>query len=472
MLDVAVIGGGVIGGMILRQLTKYQLTCALLEKESDVCACQSRANSGIVHSGLDAKEGTLKAKFNVAGNKLMPAVCEELGVKYQNNGSLVVAFNEEEMGILKTLKARGEKNGVPGLQIIGREELKSKEENISDEAIGALFAPTGGIVCPYGLTIASIGNAMDNGATLYTDFEVCAIDKSDEGFTVHSSNGAKIEAKVVINCAGFASDKIASLIGDNSFKMGARKGEYILLAKNYLVNSTLFFTPTAKGKGVLVTQTVDGNIMLGPTSEECEGNIPTTSASGLDYIISKAKQMCDNIPFYDTITSFAGVRAYCDRHDFVIEQSKVDNRFINVAGIESPGLTSAPAIAEYVVNELIGSLMQLIPNESFNGKREKEFGELTIAQKNEIIKKDASFGKLVCKCERVTEGEVLRAIRQNPPATTIDGVKLRTRSGMGRCQGGFCQARIAEILAKELNIPLEQVTKRGKGSEIVMGVSK
>ena len=281
-----------------------------------------------------------------------------------------------------------------------------------------------------------------------------------------------MEAKTVINCAGFASDKIAALIGDSSFKMGARRGEYILLAKNQLVNSTLFFTPTAKGKGVLVTQTVDGNIMLGPTSEECEGNIPTTSASGLDYIISKAKQMCDNIPFYDTITSFAGVRAYCDRHDFVIEQSKVDNRFINVAGIESPGLTSAPAIAEYVVNELIGSLMQLIPNESFNGKREVDFSELTIAQKNEIIKNDASFGKLVCKCERVTEGEVLRAIRQNPPATTIDGVKLRTRSGMGRCQGGFCQARIAEILAKELNIPLEQVTKRGKGSEIVMGVSK
>ncbi len=472
MFDVAVIGGGIIGGMILRQLTKYQLACVLLEKESDVCACQSRANSGIVHSGLDAKEGSLKAKFNVAGNKLMPAVCEELGVKYHNNGSLVVAFNEEEMAILKTLKSRGDKNGVPGLQIIGREELKSKEKNISDEAIGALFAPTGGIVCPYGLTIASIGNAMDNGATLYTDFEVCAIDKSEKGFTVHSSNGAKIEAKAVINCAGFLSDKIASLIGDNSFKIGARRGEYILLAKNYFVNSTLFFTPTPKGKGVLITQTVDGNIMLGPTSEECEGNITTTSASGLDSIIAKAKQMCNNIPLYDTITSFAGVRAYCDRHDFIIEKSTVDCRFINVAGIESPGLTSAPAIAEYVVNELIGSLLELKPNPGFNGRREKEFGELTIAQKNEVIKKDSSFGKLVCKCERVTEGEVLRAIRQNPPATTIDGVKLRTRSGMGRCQGGFCQARIAEILAKELNIPLEQVTKKGKGSEIVTGVSK
>ena len=472
MFEVVVICGGVIGGMILRQLTKYQLSCALLEKNSDVSGGQSRANSGIVHSGLDAKEGTLKARFNVLGNKLMPAVCEELGVNYVNNGSLIVAFNEEEAQILQELKARGEKNGVVGLRIIDKEELNKIEKNISANAICALHAPTGGIVCPYGLTIAAIGNAMDNGASLYTDFEVCAIDKNSEGFTITSTQGASVKAKAVINCAGFNCDKIASLIGDTSFKMGARRGEYILLAKNDFVNNTLFFTPTKKGKGILISQTVDGNVILGPTAEECEGNITTTSASGLESVISKAKEMCNNIPLFDTITSFAGVRAYCDRHDFIIEKSAVDNRFINVAGIESPGLTSAPAIAEYVVNELIGSLMELKSNESFNGKREVAFRELPITQKNEIIKNDPSFGKLVCKCEIVTEGEVVKAIKQNPPARTIDGIKLRTRSGMGRCQGGFCQSRIAEILARELNLSFEEVTKKGKGSEIVVGVSK
>ena len=474
VFDVAVVGGGVIGGLILRQITKYQLSCVLLEKANDVCMGQSKANSGIVHAGYDAKSGTLKAKFNVLGNKMMPAVASQLGVKYKNNGSLVVAFSNEDMQTLETLLQRGRENGVEGLEILNREQLVEKEKNISDDAIGALFAPTGGIICPYDLTISAIGNAMDNGANLYTSFEVSQIQSCEDGFILTSLSGQKVLAKTVVNCAGIASEKVANLIGDYSFKMGARKGEYILLDKNQFVNSTLFFTPTEKGKGILVTQTVDGNVLLGPTSKEIENSAPETDADGLNFIIEKAKSMCKNLPLQDTITSFAGVRAYCDRHDFIIEKSQADNRFINVAGIESPGLTSAPAIAEYVVNDLIGSLLPLNINQNFNGERNKEyfFRNLTAQEKTQVILNNPSYGKLVCKCENLSEGEIVTAIKTNPPATDIDAIKRRTRAGMGRCQGGFCQPYVAEILARELNIPLEKVTKKGKGSEILSGVSK
>ncbi len=473
IFDVAVIGGGIIGGLILRQITKYALSCVMLEKENDVCMGQSKANSGIVHAGYDALPGTNKAKFNVLGNMLMPSVAKELGVKYFNNGSLVVAFNDEDVKTLEKLKKRGEENGVQGLEILNREKLFKKEQNIVNNAIGALFAPSGGIVCPYDLTIASIGNAMDNGAKLLTCFEVVSIEMG-ECFSITSADGKKVKAKIIVNCAGLGSEKIANLIGDHSFKIGGRKGEYILLDKNYLVNSTLFFTPTEKGKGILVTGTVDGNILLGPTSVEVENGSTQTDASGLDHVISKAKEMCNNIPLFDTISSFAGVRAYCDRHDFIIEKSAIFECFINVAGIESPGLTSAPAIAEYVVNELIGSLLPLETNKNFNGIRKKElhFSSLSKEEKNQIIKKDPRYGKLICKCEKITEGEIVAAIKSNPPATDVDAVKRRTRAGMGRCQGSFCQPRVAEILARELDLPLEKITKKGPGSEILVGVSK
>lgn len=474
MFDVVVIGGGVIGGMILRELTRWQISCALLEKENDVCMGQSKANSGIVHAGFDAKEGSLKAKFNVRGNLMMPAVADELGVKYINNGSLVVAFSEEEMQTLENLKTRGIKNGVTGLEILNREQLVFKETNISENAVGALFAPTGGIICPYDLTISAIGNAMDNGAKLYTCFEVSDIKYQNEVFTLTSKKGESVTAKAVINACGLACEKIANMIGDNSFKMGARKGEYILLDKGVLSNCTLFFTPTEKGKGILVSPTVDGNILLGPTSEEQNLGEALTSASGLKFVISKVNAMCKNVPLYNTITSFAGVRAYCDRHDFIIEKSKVNQKFINVAGIESPGLTSAPAIAEYVVNELIGSLFELKTNEKFNGKRAKEyfFRNLSAEEKTKVIKENPAYGKVVCKCEVITEGEIVRAIKENPPAKDVDAVKRRTRAGMGRCQGGFCQPKVVEILARELNLPVERITKKGEGSEILAGVSK
>jgi len=475
MYDIIVIGGGVVGGMILRELSRYDAKICLLEKESDVAMGASRANSGIAHAGFDAKEGSLKAKFNVKGAALMPKVTKELGVKYKNNGSIVVGFNDEDLETLKGLYERGVKNGVKELELIDQAKLRELEPNISDEAVGALFAKTGGIVCPYELTISSIGNAMDNGADLKLDFEVAKIEQG-ETFKITSTNGEVVEAKYVINSAGIYSDKIAGMIGDNSFKIGARKGEYILLDKESgnFVNHTLFFCPTKKGKGILVSQTVDNNIILGPTAVEQEDkNDVSTTADGFKDVIASANRLCKNVPVYNSITSFAGLRAYSDRHDFILEKSAKSDKFFNVAGIESPGLTSAPAIGEYVA-EIASKDLSLTKKANFNPIRKPDyfFKNLSVEEKNALIKEVPEYGKIVCRCESVTLGEILRAVRENPKATTVDGVKRRTRAGMGRCQGGFCQPVIVSVIAKELGIPYEQVTKSGKGSEINIGRTK
>ena len=475
MFDVLVIGGGVIGATVLRELSKYTLKIALAEKESDVCMGQSKANSGIVHAGYDAVNGSLKARFNVLGNQMMKDYCADLGVKYKNNGSLVVAYSDSEVETLYELKARGEKNGVQELYIIDKEELRKLEPNISDNAVGALYAKTGGIVCPYELTISAIGNAMDNGAELFLDFEVAKVESKDGYYNVYSTLGEVISAKVVINSAGLNSGKVAKLFGDDSFEVGGRKGEYILLDREVgnFVSHTIFKTPTEKGKGILVTQTVDGNILLGPTAEVVKDGLTTTSEEGLSFILKTANEMTKNVPTFNTITSFAGVRAFSDRHDFIIENSKVEN-LINLAGIESPGLTSAPAIAKYVVEELVSKILKLKENTNFNPYREADyfFKNLSVEEKNQLIKKDKRYGKIVCRCEEITEGEIVRAIHENPKATTVDAVKRRVRAGMGRCQGGFCQPHVAEILARELGVSIDEITKSGKNSKLLVGKTK
>lgn len=476
MYDIIVIGGGVIGGTVFRELTKYNLSVCLLEKENDVAMGQSKANSGIVHAGFDAPEGSLKAKFNVLGSKMMKEYAKELGVKYVNNGSLVVAFSNEDIQTLQTLKKRGEVNGVEELYIIDGEELHKIEPSISKNAVGALVAPTGAIICPYELTIASIGNAMDNGGTLITDFDVCKIQKTSDTFKITSTDGNVVEGKIIINASGINSGKIANLAGDDTITVKGRRGEYILLDRESgdLVSHTLFFTPTKKGKGILVSQTVDNNIILGPTAEEVDVPTTETTANGLASVISKAGEMITSVPLYNTITSFTGVRAYSDKHDFIIEESAKVKGLINLAGIESPGLTSAPAIAKYTVEEIVSKLIVLTKNEKFNGVRKPDyfFKNLTVEEKNELIKKDKTYGRIICRCESITEGEIIRAVRENPKATSIDAVKRRTRAGMGRCQGGFCQPYVAEIIARELNIPFEQVTKSGKNSNLVVGKTK
>lgn len=475
MYDVIVIGSGVIGGMIFRKLTEYRLSVCLVEREGDVCMGASKANSGIVHAGFDAAPNSLKARFNVLGNRMMAEVADELGVKYRRNGSLVVAFSEDETAQLAALAGRGAENGVEGLELISRERLLEMEPNVSEEATAALYAPTGGIICPYELTIAAIGNAMDNGGELKLDFDVTSVKTVEGGFVITSASGEEVAAKTVINCAGLGGGRIAALVGDD-IGIGARKGEYMLLDRESggLVEHTLFFTPTAKGKGILVSPTVDGNVLLGPTADELpEGNTETTD-SGLRFVREKASQMVKNPPFYNVITSFAGVRAFSDRHDFVIEESASAKGFFHCIGIESPGLTSAPAIAKHVVEDYVVARHSAERNPDFNGKRQPDyfFKNLTAEQKNAVIAQNPAFGRIVCRCEQVTEGEIIRAIRENPPARDVDGVKRRTRSGMGRCQGGFCQPYVARLIAEERGIPLEEVTKSGGKSYLLTGVTK
>lgn len=474
MYDITVIGGGVVGGMIARTLSSYRLKICILDKAHDVAMGASSANSAIVHAGFDAAEGSLKARLNVRGNEMMEEVCRELGVKYQNNGSLVIGFDDEDRATVEVLRNRGIANGVKGVRVIDRDELRLLEPNISDHAVCALYAPTGSIVCPYELTIASIGNAMDNGAELYLDFEVTDIRDEGDHFTVLSGCD-QIKTKYVINAAGLFSDAIARMVGDDSFTVHARRGEYILLDKECgsLVHHTIFRTPSKMGKGILVSPTVDGNLITGPTSFDLDDKTDrSTTTEGLSLVMKQSVENVDGVPFSKSITSFCGLRAVGSTGDFIINMPR--ERFVNVAGIESPGLTSAPAIAEYVVGLLSESGLDLEKNDDFNPYREAghAFREMTLAEKNEIIKKNPAYGHIICRCEGVSEGEILQAIRQNPRPRDLDGVKRRTRAQMGRCQGGFCSPYIVELLANEMNVPYESITKFGGESVINIGKTK
>ncbi len=473
--DVAIIGGGVVGGMIARKLASFKLNICIIEKESDVAMGATRANSAIVHAGFDAKEGSLKALLNVRGSEMMEDIAHELGVKYKRNGSLVIGFSEDDRSSLEELCKRGIKNGVKGVRIVDREELKALEPNISDNALCALYAPTGAIICPYELTIAAIGNAMDNGASLYLNFPVKSISRDGDIYKVNSDNES-VNAKYIINAAGLYSDEIAKMVGDNSFAVHARRGEYILLDRECgnIAKHTIFRVPSKMGKGILVSPTVDGNMLLGPTSEDIDDKGDrSVTRHGLDRVIKEAgENLCCNVPINKSITSFCGLRAVGSLGDFIIN-SNVEN-FINVAGIESPGLSSAPAIAEYVSNMLDEMGLCLEKKEDFDPIRapKHEFRDAALTEKTKIIEKDSSYGRIICRCETVSEGEILDAIRSNPPALTIDAVKRRTRSGMGRCQGGFCGTYVMELISRETGIPFEKITKSGRASTMVTGKTK
>ncbi len=474
MYDVTIIGAGVVGGMIARALSAYDIKVCILEKENDVAMGASRANSAIVHAGFDAKEGSLKALLNVKGSEMMEQTAKELGVKYRKNGSLVVGFDDEDLKTIESLLERGNANGVKELRILNQAEVREIEPNIGDEVTCALYAPTGAIVCPYELTIAAVGNAMDNDVDLYLNFEVKSI-TSNEGVYEIKSDTENIYSKYIINAAGIFSDEIAKLAGDTSFSVHPRRGEYILLDKavGSLVSHTIFRTPSKMGKGILVTPTVDGNLLLGPTSVDMEDKTDTsTHTEGFDTIIKQATENVKGIALNQTITSFCGLRAVGDTGDFIIN-SAAEN-FINVAGVESPGLSASPAIAEYVTELLKKSGLELERKQSYNPIRKPAhyFAEASIEEKNEIIKNDSAFGRVICRCETITEGEIREAIRTNPPARDLDGVKRRTRAQMGRCQGGFCVPYITGILAEELGIPYEAVTKSGSGSELNIGETK
>ena len=429
--------------------------------------------AGVVHAGFDAKEGSLKAKLNVRGSEMMEQVTTELGVKYKRNGSLVVAF-ENERAEVEELVRRGIANGVKGVRLVEKEELHTLEPNLNDDLTCALLAPTGAIVCPYELTIAAVGNAMDNGAELKLHFEVSEITRENGKFIIKSTNGQAVEAKYVINSAGVYSDKIAEMTGDCDFDVHPRRGEYMLLDKECgsFCSHTVFHTPTKMGKGILVSPTVDGNLLLGPTATDIEDKNDTkTTAEGFATIISKANDNVKNLPLNKVITSFCGLRAVGSTGDFII---KYNDGAVTLAGIESPGLSSAPAIAEYVEELLIDNGLKADKKTDYNPTRRPShyFRELSMEEKNEVIKKNPRYGKIVCRCEGITEGEIVEAILNNPPATDLDGVKRRTRSGMGRCQGGFCSPTVVEVIARELGMPFESVTKFGNGSVINYGKTK
>lgn len=472
MLDVAVIGAGVVGGLVARELTKYDISVGIVEKECDVAMGATSANSAIVHAGFDAKPGTLKARLNVRGAEMMEGLARSLGVKYKKCGSLVVGFSDEDRETLAELLLRGEKNGVRELRLLSREEVLSLEPNIGEGVVAALHAPTGAIICPYELAVAAVGCAMDNGASLELGFEVAEIKSIDGGYTLVSADGRCVSASYVINCAGVYSDTVAAMVGDESFRVRPRRGEYILLDRECgaLVGSTVFRCPSKMGKGVLVTPTVDGNLLLGPTAEDIDDKEDTsTTARGLERVRRLAIEQVSGIDFRKAITSFTGLRASGDSGDFIINSPRLG--FINCAGIESPGLSASPAIAEMVADMLRESGMELRRREDFIGERRAMhfYSELDTEGKNRVIAEQPEYAHIVCRCEGVSEGEILNAIRTNPKPTTLDGVKRRTRATMGRCQGGFCTPYIIDLLAREMGISPSEVTKSGGGSYITVG---
>ena len=466
MYDVIIIGAGVSGCAIARELSRYKLKTMVLEKALDVCEGTSKANSGIAHAGYDAKPGTLKAKLNVEGSRRMKALSEELDFPYKQNGSLVLCFDEKDRSKLEELKKRGECNGVPDIRILNREEVLYLEPGTGEQVVSALYAPTGAIVCPFGLTIALAENAAVNGVEFQFGTKVKVIRKAAEGYLIETNKGS-FETKLVINAAGVYADELHNMVSEEKMKLTPRRGEYLLCDKlsKGIPSHTLFQLPTALGKGVLVTPTVHGNLLIGPTAEDIEDKegIETT-AGGMELIREKATLSVKELPLRQVITSFAGLRAH-GGEDFIIKEVPDAPGFIDVAGIESPGLTCAPAIGVYVA-DIVKKLLSLAEKENFIAER-RGIPSMALAsgqERQRLILENPAYANVICRCEMVTEGEIIDAIRRPVGARTTDGIKRRTRAGMGRCQSGFCNPKVVEILARELGVDESEVLKSGEDS--------
>lgn len=475
MYDVIIIGAGVSGSAVARELSRYKIKVGVLEKEEDVCSGTSKANSGIVHAGYDAAEGSLMAKLNVRGNEMMEALARDLDIPFKRTGSLVICLHEEDRPQLQVLYERGDRNGVPGLRILEREELKDMEPNISDEACAALYAPTAGIICPFELNIAMAENAAMNGVEFRFNTEVQDLKPTEKGWEIHTSQGV-CETRYVVNAAGVYADVFHNIVSKNKIHITPRRGDYCLLDKSAgsHVGRTIFALPGKYGKGVLITPTVHGNLLVGPTAVDIEDKEGTnTTKEGLDEIIKKAGMNIKNLPMKQVITSFAGLRAHEDGHEFLIGEVEDARGFIDCAGIESPGLTSSPAIGEMVGN-LLRDKMNMEEKEDFISIRKGVLNPDTLdrEQRNLLIQEKPEYGNIVCRCEMITEGEIIDAIQRPLGARSLDGVKKRTRVGMGRCQTGFCSPKTMEILARELHIPISEVTKSGGNSGIIRGRNK
>ena len=471
MYDVVIIGGGVCGAAIAMYLSKYELNCCVLEKENDIAAGTTKANSGIIHAGYDPEPDTLMARLNVRGNELTEELCATLGIPFRKVGSMVIAFNSKDEEHLRNLYERGIANGVRGMELIDKEELLRREPNLNPEVTGALFAPSAGVVNPWRLCISMAETAAENGVEFYLDSQVVGIEKIPLGFVVTTVDGKKYETKYIINAAGLYADMVADLVGARDFEIFPSKGQYYLLDRTsaWLVNSVIFQCPTEKGKGVLVAPTAEGNIIVGPNAEKGNSRDDvSTTREGLEFVAEQANRTTLKIDYRENIRSFAGLRANSDKPDFIIGESALCRHFINVAGIKSPGLSSATAIGEYLIEIL--SDCGLIMYEKHDWRYAKPivcFAELSNEEKAEICKKNPKYGNIICRCNTVTEGEILEALESHIKPRTLDGIKRRTGSVMGRCQGGFCGEKIHGIICKYYGIKPEEVLWDRQTSYIV-----
>ncbi len=468
--DAAIIGGGVIGCAIARELARYELKVCLAEREEDVCSGTSKANSAIVHAGYDASFGSLKAKFNLEGSLMMEELSKKLDFPFQRNGSLVLCLSEEDVPALHALYEKGVKNGVSGLAILSGDQVRRMEPNASERTVAALYAPTGGIVCPFGLTIALAENACDNGVEFFFHTEVKEIEKTSGGYDLITSKGV-LHTAYVINAAGVYADRFHNLVSDKKLTIIPRKGDYLLLDKeagNH-VSHTMFQLPGKMGKGVLVTPTVHGNLLAGPTASDVEEkeDVKTTAKEGKD-IMEKASWGVKDIPFRQVITSFSGLRAHEVGGDFIIGEVFDAPGFFDAAGIESPGLTSAPAIGKYLA-ELVARKAGAGKKEDFKETRKgiTDPRKLTLEERARLIKNDPRYGTIICRCEEVSEGEIVDCVNRTLGAVSLDGIKRRVRAGMGRCQAGFCMPKTMEILARETGRTMEEICKNRPGSNLL-----
>ncbi len=468
--DILIVGAGIVGCAVARVLSRYQGRITVAERADDVAEGASKANSGIVHAGFDAKPGTEKARLNVLGARMYPALCAELSVPYRNNGALVVAFSGEDRATLERLKEQGEKNGVPGLRIVEREELLRMEPNVNPEAVAALFAPTSGIVSPYELVYALADHAAVNGVDFRFGTEVTALERTGTGWLVRTGRG-DIACRLVVNCAGIDSADLHNQVCAGQMTLVPRRGEYHVLdhPAQPLFTRTIFQCPTAMGKGVLVTPTDHGNILLGPTAEDIpDGRDVATTAAGLAEALEKARLTWPGVSTRTEITNFSGIRAHDVLGDFVIGEQAPG--YWEALGFESPGLTSAPALAEEMGAQIAASMDLALKAEwKPLPAREKPFNEMTVEEQAEAVRRNPLHGQLICRCEVVTEAEIRAAIRRPVGARSVDAVKRRCRAGMGRCQGGFCAPRVVEILAEELGLPMTAITKGGGESKMLVG---
>lgn len=472
MYDVAIIGSGITGSACAYFLSKYRLKIAVIEKNNDVCCGTTKANSAIIHAGYDPHPETLMAKLNVRGSAMAKDICARLDVPYEQIGSLVVAFSEEEAKTVEKLFERGNANGVPDLKILNKEELKEAEPMISDEALCALYAPSAAIVNPWEYGLAMAETAVRNGAEILLESEVTSIKKENGVFKI-TAGEKEIEAKYVINAAGVNCDDVHNMIAPPKFKVIPSAGEYYLLDKSEgkRARHVIFQCPNKDGKGVLVSPTVHGNLIVGPNADARDKDDTSTKTRCLDFVREKAVKSVPSINFRENIRNFTGVRAATDIDDFIIEFAC--EGFLDLAGIKSPGLSAAPAIAELAVKMLGESGLALEEKESFTDERTHlRFKHLSDEEKNNAVKKNSAYGRVICRCETITEGEIIDALNSPIPPVSLDGIKRRAGTGMGRCQGGFCGPKVLEIMAKYKNEPFEAVLQDNTGSVILTGKTK